>query len=317
MWTKIITVSRKNKRLSVYSLREYLQEETGGEGMSETITTTTGKVIDKITRYGWKIKDKQGDFKKVDKEILLIDPTYQRAANSEKVLKIAQEWSWISCNTIEVAYRDNNYYVIDGQHRVLGALKRSDIKELPCMIFETTDVAEEAIGFLSTNTSRRPVATVDIFRAKIVAKDDEALYILRVFNQNGIVLSKTAGKPKGIKSVAACFTMARENREHFERAMSLAAELCADCLIHEKIISGLFQLSKRLNVPLTNAKLRARILSIGNSKLMVAANKAGAFYERGGGLIWAYGMYRVINSNLRQHAYTMELPKDFQLRGEE
>jgi len=39
-----------------------------------------------------------------------------------------------------VALRDDNkWFVVDGQHRKLAADQRSDIRELPCLVFETNE----------------------------------------------------------------------------------------------------------------------------------------------------------------------------------
>jgi hypothetical protein len=266
---------------------------------NECVKSPNGKPVDKITRYGWTVKDGRGKFMEIPKELLVVDHTYQRSANRQKIREIQSDFSWIAFCCIAVALRAGRYYVIDGQHRQLAAMSRSDIDTIPCMVFESVSIEEEAKGFLSTNTLRKPIASIDGFKARLVAGDEEALYIDRILRYNIIRLMKRTDGPLTMASVAACFGMVRESRPDFDQAVSIVAELCQNCPVHHFLIQGMYYLSKNLDTPLTDTRLRKRILSIGADGLVKAANKAVAYHDAGGSAIWSKGMLDEINKRVR------------------
>jgi hypothetical protein len=96
---------------------------------------------DKVARYGWTVTDEPGVLRMLHKDHLLVPAEYQRDANEDKVRKIASEWSWLSFGAVIVGHRGGKYYTIDGQHRVLAAKRRSDVGEVPCVVFKTTTSA--------------------------------------------------------------------------------------------------------------------------------------------------------------------------------
>lgn len=103
--------------------------------------------LDKVQRYGWTMQDKQGEQRQINKNLLLVNDDYQRTASASKILEIASEWSWIGCGVIIVAKRDGSYWVIDGQHRVLAAKRRSDIKEMPCLVLMSKTFVMKHLDF--------------------------------------------------------------------------------------------------------------------------------------------------------------------------
>src|SRR5689334_6103185 len=107
--------------------------------MSTTITTryeTTVDEEDRETRQRQPkltTRDRPGEFAMIDKTKLNVDLSYQRKTTKSRVDKIREEWSWIAFGAVSVALRgDGEWFVMDGQHRVLAAMMRDDIKEVPC-----------------------------------------------------------------------------------------------------------------------------------------------------------------------------------------
>jgi hypothetical protein len=277
--------------------------------LKETVLSPTGKEVDKIDRYGWTVENKMGKFALIDKSELSVNEDYQRAADKRRIFTIARNFDWISFGALAVAHRDGKYHVMDGQHRYLAAMIRSDIPKVPCMVYETESPVVEAEGFISTNTSRKAVATIDIFKAKLIANDEEAKQIDKLLKFNGITLNKNANKAKDLKSIAACFRMFRDNKSHFEQVLSLASELSIDKPIHEKILEGLFYISKYSTTPLTNERFRKKILKCGYDDLIIGANDAAVYYQRGGARVWAFGMMKKLNRNQKED-YKFKLKTD-------
>lgn len=270
--------------------------------MSE-MATNFGRLsthMTKIEKYGWKIKDAKGEIVNLHKSRLQIHPAYQRNAIKSKIKAISSAWSWIACGAIIVGERDGEYWVIDGQHRVIAAKNRSDIDVLPCILFHTESVEQEARGFLDANTGRKPVSSIDKFRASLAAGDDTAKYVDSVFSELGIIVKGTAKNALEIKSVAVSIRWANENREAFDAVIRLSAELCQHCPIHEVLLGGLYYVYVNSENKFNDKRLIDRIKSIGAERLVYAGKRAAAYYVRGGLKVWADGMMEELNKGLRK-----------------
>lgn len=126
-------------------------------------------------------------------EQLEIDPRYQRSIeNGESqalIAEIAANWHWGRAQVLTVSRREGKLYVVDGQHRLAAARLRGDIQQLPCLIEEFSDVAEEAALFNDLNDKRRPVSAIDKFRAALVAGDAECIAIGGALERAGLTLA--------------------------------------------------------------------------------------------------------------------------------
>ena len=135
-------------------------------------------IIDKIKRYGWELVDKPGEFMMIPKEDLYIDETnYQRSKRaSKKITDMSANWSWARCGVLIVAIRNDLWWVVDGGHRKLAADRRSDIKLMPCLVFDfDNEIAKEAKVFVDISDSRTGVGSCDRFKALITAKEESAI----------------------------------------------------------------------------------------------------------------------------------------------
>lgn len=275
--------------------------------MSGKTSDKTHYGLDKIERYGWGLKDAPGELRYLHKEDLRVHPAYQRDVSTQKVLQIAAEWSWVACGAIVVGERGGDYWVIDGQHRVDGAKRRSDITTLPCIVFQTAGAKEEASSFLDINTGRRAVSAIGKFKAMLTAGDEAALAVHSTLEALGIRAVQTANKPRDLKSIAWAVRKAGEDLKKFETVMIAAAELCHDMPIPERLIEGLWYIQERLQCGIEDKRFNARLRAVGARGLVNAASKASAYFVRGGGRTWATGMMDEINKGLRNK---------FELRGD-
>lgn len=262
--------------------------------MSETV-----KGVDKVKRYGWVTKDEPGTLKNLHKDVLQIHPAYQRDVIPGKVKEITANWSWVGAGAIVVGERGGEYWVIDGQHRVLAAKRRSDITHLPCVVFQTEGVKQEAIAFLDLNTGRKPVSSIGKFKAMLAAGDEAASTVHRVLEDLGVTTKATASKGKELKSVAWAVRRAGEDAEKFEAVMRIAAELSHDIPIQERLLDGLWYINERLRGGISDKRFSERLRAVGARRLIEAANKAAAYFVKGGASVWATGMMDEINKGLR------------------
>jgi hypothetical protein len=237
----------------------------------------------------------------IDKADLLIDHNYQRdEVNISKVRSIASAWSWAGCGAISVALRpDGRFFVFDGQHRVLAAKQRGDIKAMPCMVYECDSVAKEAAGFLVTNSERKPVTAIDKFRSLIFTDDEAATVVRDIFEDLGLEISKTATRPGQIKCVARCMTLASIGRDAFEKAIRLAERVCRDVSpVSEDIVAGLFHLQKRHQLLDDNRFVR-RVIDIGHSAITDGIRRSKVFRQKGGEITLMEGILLAVNHKLR------------------
>ncbi|MDF0540804.1 ParB/RepB/Spo0J family partition protein [Sphingobium sp. H39-3-25] len=127
---------------------------------------------------------------------LQIDASYQRSIETgpsqSLVRRIAMHWDWGLCQPLTVAKRDDGtLWVIDGQHRLAAARLRKDIYDLPCVVVPSVSAADEAASFVALNQQRRPLTALDLFKAALQARDEEAVLIEHALHAAGLSLGRT------------------------------------------------------------------------------------------------------------------------------
>lgn len=142
---------------------------------------------------------------------LKVDPAYQRSLDTGPsqtlIRRIAQFWNWDLCQPLVVARRHNgDLYVIDGQHRLEAARLRSDIAQLPAVVVEYANAADEAASFVHLNQQRRPLSKLDVFKAAVASGDTEACAIVEAMKATGLSIAPhsnyTAWKPGMVANIA-------------------------------------------------------------------------------------------------------------------
>lgn len=273
------------------------------------LTATTHVGGDKIKRYGWTVQDAPGEMRLLHKDTLHIHPAYQRDLVAQKVSEISAAWSWVALGALVVGERGGEFWVIDGQHRAAAAKRRSDITHLPCVVFKTTDVKQEARGFLTIQTMRKPVSAVAKHKAMVTAGDEVAAFVQQTVDSLGLQIRPTAAKSGELKCVGRCLNRASEERETFVKVLTLGAELSAqdNMPISERVLEGIWVLNGRCGDGLADPRLVKRLREKGARTLLDAANKAAAYYASGGGRIWAQGMLSEMNKGLQERRrFTMD-----------
>jgi hypothetical protein len=262
-----------------------------------------GSAADKVAKYNWLQLGQVGEFKWIDKRLLLVDRSYQRDDKQRnKITEIASEWKWESCGAISVMQRNGaSYYekfmVVDGQNRTLAAWRRSDIIELPCMVFQSKGIGHEAKTFIEINTNRRPVSSYEKFRAKIIAEDRTAIEILSIIKENQLVLKADGNSPGTITCIASCQRLYAQSPKRFRATIRLASDLAKADLINvcQILIGGLGTLDRKISNGFSDERLVKRLHEMGAKALVVAARKMSYQIGRGGEVVWAEGMLELIN----------------------
>lgn len=252
-------------------------------------------------KMGMVIDEAQGIQIDIHKADLKVNPEYQRMHVDRKCTEIAKRWSWLACGVIVVGERNGEYWVIDGQHRVMAARKRREITTLPCIVFPTDTISQEAKGFLECNTNRKAVSSYEKYRAGLAAGDEKCVFIADMCNEYGVAIDigASSNKPRATKCIGWLLDKARCNREQFRSTVKTAAELCGECLIVYEMLCGLSYIDGNVEGGLRSKRMLERLLAIGGEDLLLAAKKHARICEGGTAQVWAAGMLKEINKGLR------------------
>jgi len=264
---------------------------------------------DKIKRYGWTVQDAPGEMRLLHKDLLQIDSAYQRDLVAQKVSEISAAWSWVALGALVVGERDGEFWVIDGQHRAAAAKRRSDITHLPCVVFKTSDVKQEARGFLTIQTMRKAVTALAKQKAMVTAGDEVAAFVQQTIDGLGLQMKSNASAVGSLKCVAWCLRRAADDKQTFTKVLGIGAGLFAqdNMPIAERVLEGLWILNARCGDGLADPRLVKRLREKGGRALLDAANRAAAYYAAGGSKVWALGMLGEINKGLQERRrFTMD-----------
>ena len=258
-----------------------------------------GMDVDKILKYGWAKQDAIGVPFLAQKADLHVDETYQRSIISEpKVLQMAQAWSWISCGSLIVAERDGIMRLIDGQHRWAAAMRRSDVTELPCLVFKTESAEDEAMAFFQANCNRTNVTPFDKLRALLAANDILAIDAVHLMAKCGYKPSAGEG-PNTLRCVAMFIGMMKSDRQLLQKVWPLVAELHEGQAIRARVLNALVYISKHGTDDVTAKVWRERVLQAGLDAISGSIDRKYSEYSQGGAKVFALGALEVINRGIR------------------
>jgi hypothetical protein len=266
-------------------------------------TPNFGGLISKTDKFAWTTGDQPGEFRQIAKDLLRVDPSYQRTdgVSETKVLAIARRWYWIGAHTLIVAERpDGSLWIVDGQHRWLAALKRADISELPCMVFRVAAEGEEAAGFLRSNTFRHAMSVFHKFRAQVAAHDAAAVAVSQMIAESGYEYTrKGGGKPRTVSCLSTLVAAYRRHPDATRVAWNLCLKVAQGAAVHHKIFNGLafleHYLSRRNLGSLLLKQNEDALVRAGPDKLLQKMEAAVVLKGKGGPRIYAQGLVEVLN----------------------
>lgn len=253
-------------------------------------------------RFGWRSTSEKGKYVEIDKNILQIDHAYQRDRVSQtRVMKYAKNWSWQACGTLLVARRmDGTLWVYDGQHRVLAARIREDIKTIPCLVFEVTSIREEAKAFTDTNVARGSVNALERYKARLASEESNALRIAASVDAIGYSIGK--GLNRQIACVDALERAFRRNEVAAETALLLCAEVYRGDTIGAVVFSGLSYLEAflmRNGLSIERKDIRDKLLSVVPQMLAAHIDKTVDYLGKSGDRVYAEAIVQFVNKRKR------------------
>lgn len=175
---------------------------------------------------------------------LSVDKTYQRSTDNEAsrrlIVSIAVKFDWRLCGPLIVSRRaDDTLTIIDGQHRWMGACKRTDIPQLPCCVFRYESIEEEARMFILANRARKSMNRLDDFYAALAAADEDALEIQQLVTDAGLRIARnTSSTSWQAGEVAFTATIAHSVRKFGIAITSSVLTNMAVAFPNQKLIHG-------------------------------------------------------------------------------
>lgn len=258
--------------------------------------------ITKIDKYRWSKLDSPGVFQMIPKGMLGVDHNYQRdRISSSRVAQIAAEFSYRKLGVLLVADRgEGGLWVFDGQHRKLAADKRADVRDLPCLVFESNGggLRAEAQDFLGVNTTKTGVPVADKFKALLVSGDRSAVEIDEWVRLGGYKPGANTGN-----GVIACLgTIMQSHKlspEHCRRALAICMEVAAGAQITNNFFGGAFYLERWLEShkagSLRDEHNMKALKSAGVGRINEEITRAAAYFARGGAKVFAQGIVNILN----------------------
>jgi hypothetical protein len=140
---------------------------------------------------------------------LKIDPRYQRTPRRRLIEDISKNFRPALFGTITVARRKvgdrhYEYYIVDGQHRVLGAIGAGhEDMAVWCVVHTGLSLAEEAALFrdLNAGDARFPTNAYDSYKAGVCQGDPACCELERITRNAGLVVTNTSRLSNGVCAV--------------------------------------------------------------------------------------------------------------------
>lgn len=270
--------------------------------------TPQGKTssVPKQERYKWNQDiGEQGSLEYIKKELIYIPEEYQRNLNNAKTTTIASDFRWDAFGAITVVRRNGKLYVIEGQHRLAAALKRSDVSSVPCVVFDSSGLSEEASAFLLQNTNRKPLTFYDRFKALEVSEDETAKFVRELVDTTGHELASPFANSRAKKLVrctAAVYRLARTQPNALLEVWPVVSMVFDDRPVSDFLLEGLCYIENMLPGTMANKRWRKRIVDAGYEELTRSVNSARAFFSKGGPRVYATGIVKAINKGLPERS---------------
>lgn len=259
--------------------------------------------VSKVDRYKWAKPDKPGVFMLVSKHELSVDHDYQRDVNGMKVRRIASEFSWPAFGVLIVAMRpDNSLYIIEGQHRHAAALNRTDIDEVPCMVFECADRKNESKIFRVVNTDRKPMSGVARHRANSFEGTPNAVLVERLVQAAGRALVDVANNSGRTVGCVRRMTMLAESQpDRLAKLFPLIDSVVGNNPLSERMLEGIMWVESKMpeGQSLLDKRWTERLHAVGLEELERAAKRSAAGFGKGGASTWGRGVLAAINKGLK------------------
>lgn len=181
----------------------------------------------------------------LDSSILeVLRESYQKPLNEKRVAQIVAAFDESVANEPKVSYRDGHYYVFDGQHTVAARVMRNGGRHLRirCKVYRNLTPEQEALLFATQTGFAAKPTPGNVLRAKLFAKEEEALAFCDATENCGFVLDKSGERSDDhISCINTTLKMFRKlTSRQYAEALTILREAWdgqADSLLNEVIVA--------------------------------------------------------------------------------
>ncbi len=161
-----------------------------------------------------------------DPMTLELDAEYQRNESWSQVGRIAKDFDPVKFMTVLVAREGSKKRVVEGKGRVLAA-REAGLKLVPCLVYVSKGVQEEAQVFGDIDRNRRKLTGLARFRADLVGKKKRAVEIQKVVEEQGLKLGLDGEKgPEVVDCVSTLEKIwERDGRKGLKEILELVEEV--------------------------------------------------------------------------------------------
>lgn len=190
----------------------------------------------------------KGKFRWIPKGIIGVDRTYQRNTVKANIIKkIARDFDWRKFGVVLVSERkDGSLVAFDGQHRLEAAKLIDQIRDVPCLIFDSSTVTQEASGFVGVNRDRVLVTSIDKYRASVVAEDERAMNAESVMQTLGLEVRNDRNTSRFLRCPEVLLRIVNIDRGMAISCIKLCLRLTDDRPINRHLLDGLFDLCMKM-----------------------------------------------------------------------
>jgi hypothetical protein len=196
----------------------------------------------------WRVISKRFPMDEIRYEVLHTDllrvAGYQRPPVPRLCAAIAQEFDPLLAGTLVISHRDNAFWVVDGQQRLIGA-RSAGQASLACLVVEGLTYEYEAQVFGLLNDKRVAVSAVAKFKAAVEGQEPWAMAIVGIVTNRGGMIRGVGGRGSatGIKAVDALRTIyLRSGPERLDMILALIGEAfgeLSDVTATSRLLRGL------------------------------------------------------------------------------
>lgn len=130
-------------------------------------------------------------YERLDSSMLHADLPYQNVFDQSIVDKIVNKFKKSLLRPLEVSYRDGQYNVIDGKHRLTGIKeleKLTGVKiPVPCWVHYGLTAEGECKLFVDLENEKRTIGSMELYKAAYEANDDYTVNFVDTIRKVGFI----------------------------------------------------------------------------------------------------------------------------------
>lgn len=237
-----------------------------------------------IEEIGLDVTGQTGEYREIWMGALKAD-VYQRRLDEKKIRNIVSDPSPLLFGYFVVSQRANgDLYVVDGQHRLVAVRRlTAELEEtrdvlLPCLVYTGLTPEQEASFFARLNTSRTGLKSVEVFVAKLHAKDSTAIAIKNAVEELGLKLHlgrgiRKAGSVSSVKLLSDIYE--RDGIDMLQEVLRLIITTWGPDnreAFSQRMIQGVYEFWRRYRFIVNRKRLVEQLSKMPISKVIAKAN---------------------------------------------